>query len=223
MVMVDFNIDYQAFANGYRTRGLLVTAKDVENFIKTLDLDAMYKKHEPRVKVEIWKGEPINGVDLRNHPDYALEQKLTAELDQHRNALSNTQDPVIKNAIEHLIDEKTAELKKVQIRNASRQFIKNGTGNAYKIYVDGKLMVFQPHVPRIQGYHAMTSKQNYHGKVADKCPTCGAEHPIEDIMEQERINQVKQLVMDEISTKFLYVAQELTEKRLSALDLLAKQ
>ena len=214
--------DIDAFINEFKRNGLLVTKKDAEEFLKTVNWDELFKKHEPRVKVEVWKGEPINGVDVKNHPDYALEDRLSKEIEEHRKFIESIQDPVQKNALQHIIDEKNEELRKVRIRNASRQFLRNGTGNAYKIYIDGKLTVFQPHVPRIQGFHAMTSKTNYHGKVADKCPSCGAEHPIEDIMEQERIATVKQLASEEISTKFLYIAQELTEKRITALDKLSE-
>jgi len=216
-------INVDVFVDGFKRQGLLVTKKDAEEFLKTINWDEMFKKHEPRVKVEVWKGEPINGVDVKNHPDYALEERLVREIDEHRKMIDSVNDPVLKNALQHVLDEKHQELRKVRIRNASRQFIRNGTGNAYKIYIDGKLIVFQPHAPRVQGYHALTSKTNYHGKVADRCPTCGAEHPIEDIMEQERIETVKRLASEEIVTKFLYIAQELTEKRLAALDKIASE
>ncbi len=159
---------------------IYLTQSDALKILQQIDQQEIYAKHEPRIKIEIWKGEKINGVDVTQHPN--------------------------ENA-----------------RKTSHQFLTNDQGLAYLVYTDGKLNGFQPHVPGIQGYHALTSKtvQCYRGHLHDVCPTCKQGHDIEKIMTEQKEGLVKSLASAEIFTRVLYLAQEIHDRRMEALDRLS--
>jgi hypothetical protein len=159
---------------------IYLTQSDALKILQQIDQQELYAKHEPRVKIEIWKGEKINGVDVTQHPN------------------------------------ETA-------RRTSHQFLTNDQGLAYMVYTDGKLNGFQPHVPGVQGFHALTSKtvQCYKGHLHDKCPTCQQEHDVEKIIAEQKDQLVKNLAGGEIFTKTLYLAQEIYDKRMETLDKLS--
>ena len=196
-----------------------LTKEDAVKILESIDQQAAYAKHEPRVRAEVWKGQPINGVDVANHPG-------------GRVALDGSNPQTI--ALKYFMDEVNKRLKAVgqpevampdlyvpgAPRGTSHRHITNDTGLAYLVYTDDKLNGFQPHVPGIQGIHAMTSKtiQCHKGHMHEKCPECDGEHDMEKIIGEQRDAMVKNLAASEIFTKVLYMAQEIHDRRLEAMD-----
>ena len=100
-------------------------------------------------------------------------------------------------------------------------FVMNGTGHAYIIEKDGKIIGYQPHVPGIMGMHALTSKTIPHPithAIVDKCPTCEKEHDIETIMNEHIVDIIKGNAASELMTKALYMAQEIFDARMNTID-----
>ena len=194
-------INEDAVINSVRRNNIYLTKKDAQYILSQIDQDAIYKKHEPRVKMHVWNGEPINGVDVKN----GRMRKRKTEV-----PLPNSDLHAVK--IEEYLD-------------PSDKHIVAGSGHAIVGELDGKVILFQPHVPGIQGIHALTSKKIPHpvkNVIPDKCPECGQEHDVEEIMEQMRIDMVKNQASSEIMTKVLYMAQEIYDKRMEALDKIDK-
>lgn len=190
-------INEDAVINSMRRNLIYLTKKDAQYILSKIDQDAIFKKHEPRVSLHVWQGEPINGVDVKN----GRKRKRKTEV-----PLPNADLHGLK--IEEYLD-------------PADKFIVEGTGHAIVGEVDGRVTLFQPHVPGIQGYHALTSKTIAHpvkGVVPSACPSCNAEHDVEEYMEQMRIDMVKNLASSEIMTQVLYMAQEIYDKRMDVLS-----
>ena len=197
-------INNEGARNSVRRDNIYLTKKDAEYILSMIGRqEEYYNKHRDRVKTKIWEGEKINGIDVSNGLTVKQESLVQDE-----------KDP----AIHHLI--------KREVPNPSHQFLKNRTGHAYIIFVDGKLNVFQPHHPGVQGWHAMTHPTIPHPiskQIVDKCATCGESHHIDGIMEKQRDEMVKNLAGSEIFTKILYMAQEIYDKRMDFLSKMADQ
>ena len=105
-------------------------------------------------------------------------------------------------------------------RNLARQFIINDTGLAYMVYIDGKLSGFQPHHPFLQGWHSMSSHtwRCPRGHLHENNCSCGEFHEITEIADQHKQGIVQGLASSEIQTKLLYMAQEIYDRRMQALD-----
>ena len=199
-----------------------LTREDALKILESINQQDAYAKHEGRVKVDVWQGQPINGVDVTKHPGgkVALDRN-----DPHTVALKFFMDEVNRRMKAMGQDEiKLPELFVPSApRHTSHKHLTNDTGLAYMTYIDGKLNGFQPHVPGVNGIHAMTSKskQCHKGHKHEKCPDCSQEHDIDQIMAQQTDAMVKNLAGNEIFTKVLYMAQEIHDKRLQAMDKLA--
>jgi hypothetical protein len=220
--MVEKWITPEMVANSVMQNGIRLTKEDAVKILESIDQHALYAKHEPRIAVEVWKGQPINGVDVTNHPGGRIT------LDRN--------DPVTV-ALKYVMDEANKRFRTLgqpeivlpdlyvpnAPRNTSHQFLTNDKGLAYMIYIDGKLNGFQPHVPGIQGYHALTSKriQCHKGHYHDKCVACGQEHDIEKIMAEHRDSIIRNHATSEAFTKVLYLAQEIYDRRMETLDKLS--
>ena len=178
--MVENWITAEIVRNSVRGHGIYLTAKDAETILSKLDQQSAYAKHAPRIVFEIWKGGPINGIDVSKHPNE-------------------------------------------DTRKTAFKFLTDDTGLAYKVIIDGKLTGFQPHVPGIQGYHALTSKtvQCHKGHMHETCATCGQEHDIEKIIAERRDEIIKGFADRELLTHVLYLAQEIYDRRMETLDKLS--
>ncbi|MEM0011240.1 MAG: hypothetical protein QXT84_06065 [Candidatus Bathyarchaeia archaeon] len=198
---------------------IYLTKEDALKILDRIDQQGAYEKHSGRVKVEIWRGQNINGVDVTNHPG----GKVTLDRgDPQTIILRFFMDEVNKRL--KALGQPEIRLPDMYVptapRYTSHRFITNDTGLAYLTYVDGKLIGFQPHVPGIQGYHALTSKtiKCHRGHIHDKCPTCGGEHDIEQVIEVQKDTIIKNLASSELMTKVLYIAQEIYDRRLETID-----
>ena len=109
-------------------------------------------------------------------------------------------------------------------RNLAWQFLHNDTGLAYLVYVDGKLTGFQPHHPELQGWHSMSSKSIpcFRGHMHTNNCKCGHFHPMEEVMDTQKQRIVQGLASGEMQTRILYIAQEIYDRRMHALDRIAK-
>ena len=215
--MVNFVTSDNIRAVMNRQNNIYLTQSDADYILSQINQDEIYNKHKDRVKVEIWDGRPINGVDVSKGRKMKRDPK-----------------PILHELLKILSDEETykdyetfkkrmkefAQNNPLEIDDPSDQFIKSGQGHAYLIYIDGNLVGFQPHHPGIQGWHALTHKTKPHpitGQIVDKCPTCGQEHDIEQIMNDHKDEVIKNLASSEIMTKVLYMAQEIYDKRMETL------
>ncbi len=186
-----------------RRNGIYLTGRDAEMIVSRLDQPGAFAKHEPRVAVAVWDGKPVNGVDMRNHEGTPPPPKAV------------------------WIDGKSAQLQeavqeRLKPKNTSHQFLTRHEGLAFTTHIDGKLVGFQPHAP-IPGWHAMTSKTVACdcGKTHETCPTCQGEHDVAGAMEAHRAEVVRGLAGGELMTQVLYMAQEIQDRRMEALDRLA--
>lgn len=220
--MVDNWITPEMVQASVARNGIRLTKEDAIKILGTIDQQALYTAHEPRIRIEVWQGQPVNGVDVANHPGGKV---LLDGNNPHTIALRFFMDEV--NARLRALGQQGITLPDLYVPSAPRytshKFLTNDQGLAYMVYTDGKLNGFQPHVPSIQGYHAMTSKniKCHKGHYHTACPTCGGEHDIEQIMAQQKEILVKNAAQSEAFTKILYMAQEIYDRRLEAMDKLS--
>lgn len=201
--MVDPWITAEAVRMSMRRSGIYLTARDAEAIVGQLDQPGAYAKHEPRVAVDVWDGSPVNGIDMRNH--------------------EGTPRPPVKvllDGAEHVLQEMVRD--QLKPRNTSHQFLTRDEGLAFTTRIDGNLVGFQPHAP-LPGWHAMTSRtvRCPCGRTHKACPTCRGEHDVEEAMERHRVEVVQGLAGAELQTRVLYLAQEIADRRMEALDRLA--
>lgn len=204
--MVDPWMTPEGVLQGMRRSGIYLTRADAEAILAQLDQPGAYAKHEGRVVVEVWDGKPVNGIDMRNHEGRPSPPK-----------------PVLLDGQPHELRELPRE--ELKPKNTSHQFLTKHQGLAFVTKVDGKIIGFQPHVGGIPGWHALTSSKVPCdcGKLHDTCPTCKQAHDIEAEMEKQRVSIVQGLAGAELQTRVLYLAQEMFDRRMQALDRLAQQ
>ena len=202
--MVDPWITAENIRLGQRRSGIYLTARDAETILAQLDQPGTFAKHEARVRVEVWDGKPVNGIDMRNH-EGTPQPSVTVMLD----------------GIAHAMQQMPRD--QLKPKNTSHQFLTRDEGLAYVTHVDDQLVGFQPHAP-VPGWHAMTSrtvKCPGCSKTHETCPTCSQEHDVEEAMETHRADVVRGLAGAELQTRVLYLAQEIHDRRMEALDRLA--
>lgn len=201
--MVSDWITPQMLIGGIRQNNFLVTANDAAAFLKNIDQNAYYEKHAPKFVAKVWKGERINGVDVSSGRIRYRDVKTNAKIKDSKGK-----------------DIDTIVTVKEQYIDPADQHIIAGTGHAYIIMQGNRHVVFQPHAPGMNGYHAMTSRTIPHpvtGKLAHTCPLCGQEHDVEELMAKALEDRIKNDAQSEIATKFLYTAQELQSNRMDKL------
>ena len=52
-----------------KRNAIYLTKSDACHILEQLDQQGTFATHDPRVKMEIWGGQPINGVDVAKHPN----------------------------------------------------------------------------------------------------------------------------------------------------------
>lgn len=201
--MVEPWITAETVQQSMQRNGIRLTGRDAEAILAQLDQPGTFAKHESRVAVAVWDGKPVNGVDMRNHEGTPPPPKA-----------------VLIDGQSHQIQEQIQE--RLKPKNTSHQFLTRHEGLAFTTTIDGKLVGFQPHAP-VAGWHAMTSKAISCdcGKTHESCPTCKGEHDITEAMLAHYAEVVKGLAGTELQTRVLYLAQEIHDRRLEALDRLA--
>ncbi len=169
--------------------GITLSTAEAENILSKINQQGAYAKHDKTVKAVIWDGSPINGVDVSK--GRKRKKETIVEIDGRK----------IK-AIEEYTD-------------PADQFISTGRGHAYLIFVDGRLVGFQPHTASDQGFHALTHPTLPHPitkKAIPVCP-CGKKHDIEQLMEKHRQRVVQDMAGNELFTQVLYMAQEIWDSK----------
>jgi len=63
-----------------RERGIYLPDEDLDEIITSIDVNALREQARRRIKVEEWKGEPVNGVDLRSHPNPVVRRQVNEVL-----------------------------------------------------------------------------------------------------------------------------------------------
>ncbi|MEM3862415.1 MAG: hypothetical protein QW203_08055 [Thermoplasmatales archaeon] len=200
-----------------RPNQIYLTQKDAEYILSQINQDEIYNKHKPRVRAEIWDGRLINGVDVTQ---LKIRRDVKNSYIRLRQFLLDDSNYVNGNISKDKLQQHLRN-DEIEQDDPTYQFLKNGTGHAYIIFIDEQIRIFQPHVPYIQGWHALTHKSLPHPiskKIVDKCVTCGQEHDIEEIMNTHVENQIRQLATQEIMTKVLYMAQEIYDRRMDLLQ-----
>jgi hypothetical protein len=201
--MVDNWITPQMLLVGIRRDNFLVTLDDAAKFLSTIDQNAYYEKHAPKFSASVWKGERINGVDVsagrKRFRDVKQSARIKDSKGKEMDTVINMKEEYIDPADQHIVAE---------------------TGHAYVIKQGNRTIVFQPHVPGMQGYHALTSRvitTPKTGKLPSVCPLCKQDHDVEEYMAKALDESIKNSAQSEIATKFLYTAQELQSDRISKL------
>ncbi|MEM3862257.1 MAG: hypothetical protein QW203_07240 [Thermoplasmatales archaeon] len=193
---------------------IYLTQKEAKYILSQINQDEIFKKHKQEVRGEIWDGKPINGVDVSK--GLKITRDIKNSYVRLREFFLDDSNYVNGNISKEKLQKFLMEDEVVQ-DDPTYQFIKRGSGHAYIIYIDEKISVFQPFVPYIQGFHALTHKTILHPvskKIVDKCETCGQEHDVVEIMNDHITNIIKSLASTEIMTKVLYMAQEIYDKRM---------
>ncbi len=82
--MVEPWIKADAVRASVRQNVIYLTQKDAETILTGFDQDMYYQRHAPKVVGRVWDGKPINGVDMRNHPNANAKKTSHQFLTNHQ-------------------------------------------------------------------------------------------------------------------------------------------